>query len=134
MKASELRIGNYVSIISKEPEYLKIEGTKIYDDQSDEDCVRLESFDYWTDVEDIEPIPLTEDWLLKFGFEYDQLCWNLDSKISWGNGVFKFSQEQRGSTIFLHCQYVHQLQNLFFYLTWEELPISPLPKSSETEK
>lgn len=77
--------------------------------------------------QDIEPIPLTKEWLLKFGFERSV------------NGLWKFPLEMRsnGRNGF-HCFYgnssskrkinieiksVHQLQNLYFALTGEELEI-----------
>ena len=78
-----------------------------------------------TDKVKFEPITLTEEWLLKFGFEKrndgdfnllkfsevdividkDFDCWKCD-------GIY-FSVNA--------LQYVHQLQNLYFALTGEEL-------------
>lgn len=73
---------------------------------------------------DIQQIPLTEEWLLKFGFE------KLDSDITeyWRNGLVIsldvnnnwFNSLGRKIVI----KYVHTLQNLFFALTDEELTIN----------
>lgn len=91
-----------------------------------------------------EPIPLTEEWLLKFVFKkqraiyypvYSVLCrksrtyftvsWHTDyedpNELSlkkvrswWSHGENKFD---------LKIEYVHQLQNLYFGLTGEELTL-----------
>ena len=97
-------------------------------------------------IKDVKPIPLTEEWLLKFGFERGNLdfqfakdplkvCldgdgyrvyivtkgWNIDLA---GN-VYKKSYEiwdEIDNVSLLHNQkHVHQLQNLYFALTGEEL-------------
>jgi len=131
IQANELRIGNL-----------------ILDNISN----KIEKVDYLTikiviNEEDIyEPIPLTEEWLLKFGFV----------KYQWMNGYFintffgdlmiqlhkteihlfftKVSYDSQGmkfygrkfinnKTSFTHCKYIHQLQNLYFFLCGEELTI-----------
>ncbi len=89
----------------------------------------------------IEPIPLTEEWLLKFGFEKIDFK-HIDGSIS--KGVFKnypcvvesnkldegdtpyiFSRivpsEPRKMNYFNSIKYVHQLQNLYHALTGQEL-------------
>lgn len=67
-----------------------------------------------------EPIPLTEEWLLKFGFEYTKLYYIKydDDLIIYFDGIdFYFKRSSKSLTI----KYVHQLQNLYFALTGEEL-------------
>lgn len=120
MKVNELRIGNWVSTISDEPELLKIEGIKLYDLDTDDDCVRLESFDTWTAIDCIAPIPLTTEWLERFGFEKI----NASGIRYYNNGKinitldFSINYDAGQRT---HIQYVHQLQTLYFALTGEEL-------------
>ena len=78
-----------------------------------------------------QPIPLTEEWLLKFGFEhaytssypeYTRYCINSFSVSSWGKqkliclGDFESEYD-------IEIQHVHQLQNLYFALTGEELKL-----------
>ena len=68
MEANELRIGNYVSMTRKK-----------YDESFLVVCEIRKKFavckypneldDEWSYKSDIYPIPLTEDWLVKFGFE-----------------------------------------------------------------
>jgi hypothetical protein len=80
------------------------------------------------------PIPLTEEWLLKFGFKKD-----LDGSFVFGLlSMFKDKRLKQNVYIYtestqslsdgqwvvindLKLQYVHQLQNLYFALTGEEL-------------
>lgn len=102
--------------------------------------------DHFNDGElDVKGIPLTEEWLLKFGFEksaefkmnwfetkfltnegvdeieeYVRLCINIESY-----SVFMISHnsDDLGHNLKAKCQYVNQLQNLYFALTNEELPL-----------
>ena len=120
MKANELRIGNYIFEygISKIADALLILGMS-----------QIESANKI--VIDISPIPLTEEWLLKFSFE------------NYANAhFFKFYRkesikvsisEERNAIIVRVYEsplryydenlYVHQLQNLYFALEGEELQI-----------
>jgi hypothetical protein len=81
-----------------------------------------------------KPIPLTKEWLLKFGFEDKQNCFNLSKREKLGHdfgdfAVSKYDDTQmkvwRGDRYIgvCHIQYVHQLQNLYFALTNEELTL-----------
>ena len=125
MNAIELRIGNYIqtkigknkgrvlSIGSLEQEF-----EQIY-------CECEESFE-WYFTNGYEGIPLTEKWLLKFGltktnggnFSCEDICVydNLEN--------INISLENGDIGVELRCpKYVHQLQNLYFALTGEELEI-----------
>jgi len=74
----------------------------------------MESFD----TSDVSPIPLTEEWLKRFGFrrvnstwhKLGNLCINISHDVEWG-----------GNWMGIRLKYVHQLQNLYFALTGEEL-------------
>ncbi len=123
MDARELRIGNFVKLNEKEftiiHEILEVGMT----------CKTksLGQKDYY-EIEDLTPIPLTEEWLLKFGFDL-----NSDHFIGevWGiegnNYYFCISCK---SYTFVHSsfntriEYVHQLQNLYHALTGKELEIN----------
>jgi hypothetical protein len=119
MKANELRIGNYVYLKSKD---------KIYEISSGHD---IEEISDAPENFDAKPIPLTEEWLLKFGFKKE-----LDKSLSKGDIAifldkrFKtnlFLQENQESfkwySYELKVEYVHQLQNLYFTLACKELTI-----------
>jgi hypothetical protein len=106
MKASELRIGNYVF---KDGEIFSIQILHISH----------------TNI-GIEPIPLTEDWLLRFGFDKkivdaEQNFYQVNEMVDIDDKVYwKFYRNNEGLS---KLQYVHQLQNLYFALTGEELTI-----------
>jgi len=117
MKANELRIGNYLQIDSL------TDGSKTIVDIDLFHLNEIGSIKY-----QYKPIPLTEEWLIKFGFfeKYKSCCnrWNilsftlLDNEDRNGDlqGVFIYDYK-------LEVSYVHQLQNLYFALTNEELTI-----------
>lgn len=123
MEAKELRIGNYVEIfgiqkiISINSKKIKVESEKINGSVSSEK-VPLNSAS-------LEPIPLTEEWLLNFGFEIGENKkwenWNFGLKIYKDGDYFEIDQ----LPVFIFLKYVHQLQNLYFALTGEELKIEP---------
>lgn len=107
MKSNELRIGNY---------YLSF-GV---------DLKQVETLHKDKILIDFTPIPLTEEWLLKFGFEKRMFGWwssVLFLRIDENEKCFWFdwssTNESKGTELF----FVHQIQNLFFALTNEELTI-----------
>ena len=119
MKASELRIGNWVwNDVQEIPVQVDV---RIISQQT----YRKPNQGLW------EPIPLTEEWLLKFGFaeKYKSASnrWNIkgfelhdcedDHGDLKGDFMYKFQ---------LHVKYVHQLQNLYFALIGQELTINDL--------
>ncbi len=125
MKANELRIGNFVasgvsysktSSIGKVLEIgnLEREFEQIY-------CECEESFD-WFFKDNYCGIPLTEEWLLKFGFDKKDKSYIKNSFLFINNNsIYKFLYKL--SIIESEVKYVHQLQNLYFALTGEELTI-----------
>lgn len=111
IKASELRLGNYVWNETQQ-KAVQVD-LKILSEQF-----------YCTDPKKAwPPIKLTEEWLLKFGFERsgglyekDPLTYLLthNEALLWGEG----------SCINIGViKYVHQLQNLYLSLTGQELTI-----------
>ena len=78
-----------------------------------------------TKGEEVKPIPLTEEWLERFGFEYSDL--NGDSGL-WKIPPFQIygKYNQFIYEYALDVNYVHQLQNLYFSLTGEELTIKTI--------
>jgi len=121
MKANELRIGNLVERDGNILEVIKMakDGIVNYD------LVR-KSQGMHVNSGNVIPIPLTEEWLLKFGFEnklenkyfhkdFNRLYCNIE------NPLIKHLGNING--ILAEIKFVHQLQNLFFALTGEELKI-----------
>ena len=75
------------------------------------------------DKNDFKPIPLTEEWLIKFGFSRDGSYWshrhlNILTVEKIGGGEMLMTPNRKYA---LELKHVHQLQNLYFALTGEEL-------------
>jgi hypothetical protein len=125
MEAKDLRIGNYIE------RSIKIEqDKKIIDKVGCQDIVRIfeniGGFNY-------EPIPLTEQWLLDFGFEISyssnfrlRFDYNKNTKFGfdYSHTADKSIEGFRYIGTYIKCDYVHQLQNLYFALTNEELTLN----------
>lgn len=86
-------------------------------------------------LENMEPIPLTEEWLLRFGFLKDERKYGgvLDTTSFWKSGIelkpivngTRFRLDFKSDCLIdINLDYVHQLQNLSFALTGEELILS----------
>ncbi|HUX57115.1 MAG TPA: hypothetical protein VMV77_09080 [Bacteroidales bacterium] len=137
MKATELRIGNWCKIVKspfpEENGEYQIEAITIHYFESGKDLI-------------LEPIPLTEKWLLKSGFKKEKKkpskhhgnyfsMWISDYKYSFAYAGFRedwgfyhsytdaADERDNNRFDFISCEikYVHQLQNLYFALTGEEL-------------
>ncbi len=123
MKANELRIGNYVE----------------YRDERNKVCailrnhIKIEGLKGSLSLSDVKPIQLTEEWMLKLGFEkeffIDDLPIYLEKKARLETllldeylYVNKRMPEEPWTTL-RKIKYVHELQNLYFALTGEELTL-----------
>lgn len=123
MKSNELRVNNYV-----------VKDLSIDDLEE----IIVKPYDLLSNdvLENLFPIKLTKEWLLKFGFVQDKIDKSfvlnsfsifLDKRIK--DNVYLKSIDGFGNFTWnvasgLKVQYVHQLQNLYFALTNEELKIN----------
>lgn len=137
MEAAELRIGNYIDghydYDKGEPLWMQCKVLAL-------DSVGLTEHEIWVEGEgfnetyyDFRGIPLTEKWLIKFGFEKDDsgVEMNDPDYCDWYQKEFpiigELCQSSDKSYLFdtetdtLRIKYVHQLQNLYFALCGEEL-------------
>jgi hypothetical protein len=121
IKINELRIGNLISDLSDRTGFVKsLAWNKV--------AVKLEFSTINTDCDGVKPIPLTVDCIKKFEFfeEYSSSkgkgCFQkkfINITIA-DNGFYCYCGDcRRHISITLH--HVHQLQNLYFALTGEEL-------------
>jgi len=113
MSAKELRIGNYVTLNND----IKIVNGNLIKEQEQSEMIIGEIY--------LEPIPITEEWLFKFGFLKDldndiYLNINAYAFLYWQNDRVELLDDDNNFMI-SYCKYVHQLQNLYFALTGEEL-------------
>jgi hypothetical protein len=121
IKANELRIGNYAY---REGLIVTVDGRSIMD--ADAGLVAY------------QPIPLTEEWLVKVGFNenyssgvkkkyfHHSLLYNGGNALAYV--IYSKEPEKNGILFWGNavplCYNVHQLQNLFHALTGQELTIT----------
>jgi len=118
MRANELRIGNLLLCRGAVSEVLEVYECHIKTKKEAKIPMRI-----------VQGIPLTEGWLLRFGFELiNNDYWqsrNLELKLHWTvnkNKMIPEFCEKRLITRY-NFQHVHTLQNLYFALTGEELTL-----------
>jgi hypothetical protein len=128
MKTNELRIGN---LLYHEEDIIKSAYTV---EAILKDSVLVKQDNEEIKIGLLQPIPLTEEWLLKFSFRNkvkESEYYIVIDKLSVSNGLFicydivdkscSIGQLRHFSHQFGEYKYVHQLQNLYFTLTNEEL-------------
>lgn len=148
MTANELRIGNYILSLGYDEDS---NGNIFHEEEGDEVTkVTAQTLFYWkSTILGYEPIPLTEEWLLKFGFEfYDYELDDEEDVEENETGIYKSYRLNKSKflyyAVFINSdntidfcvkprwcdyvalnfiQYVHQLQNLYFALTNTELEL-----------
>jgi hypothetical protein len=112
MKASDLRIGNIIKDDRKAKDWRFVTHRIISDLASN------------PNIELYHQVPLSEEWLKRFGFEKhgppqcNSTYWTVKHIVDvfWEDGRFVNGIDRE-------IKYVHQLQNLYFALTGEELTI-----------
>jgi hypothetical protein len=110
MKATELRIGNW--LMGNAP--FEVTGSNIALAQVRE--IALDTI-HW------QPIPLTEEWLVKMGFSDGLLQEeSFNMKVNSKMWVSITDLDHEG-LIHTHIEHVHQLQNLYHALTGQELEL-----------
>ena len=125
IKAIELKIGNY--LFDREDRLCKVEAI----DLAFIDSVVGEAFKAPAIIGGLtalphKPIELTETWLEKFGFKMVAGNAEKDNYLLWKNKTthnfdFVLNEPHSNKRIVTPIKYVHQLQNLYYALTNEEL-------------
>ena len=121
IKPQELRIGNYV---------FDIDGDVLQVGEILNIGVKFKNTSLGSRYEKINPIPITEEILLKFGFEIEKTNTHIIAYNDYGyqheleiNKEYKHEswriEQYKGG--YRHLYFCHQLQNLYFSLTGEEL-------------
>ena len=129
MEAKELRINNYIT--DNFGDTFKISGVTesgiCIDGFGEAEMTGMNAL-MSLSIDNFKPIPLTEEWLLKFGFIEDSIgYW-------YGNDMTSYDfvdREDKGFMLVVaqcehkdtYIKHVHQLQNLYFALIGEELTI-----------
>lgn len=132
MEANELRLGVYVN--SLEHGDFKVVSMTVYEKAAIV-FKSLKGDPIGCKIEDLNPIPLTEEWLLEFGLKerYVKGEWSwFDCKREgfWSSDTEIKNTKNSGATKgyiynrdYPEILYVHQLQNLYFALTGQELTV-----------
>lgn len=146
---AEIRIGNIFDILKevkgvKVPvgSLLRIEGIGIaggviaIDHGKIPACTPLSEYRN-VSITNLSPVPITEEWLLKFGFKDVDITWNDNTitrqalkrdryfLIPGVNGGWILSQIISSEANFITTvDYIHDLQNLYYDLANEELVLS----------
>ena len=114
LKLNEIRLGNK---ILHEGKIYTVDAKMMY-------AFFSGKIDY--DFDNFEPIPLTEEWLIekmKFHKQNNQIySIGLKLFISWWN-TNSIEIDINGEVLIINCKYVHELQNIYFALTGEELEL-----------
>lgn len=138
MNPTELRIGNYVHTTKSVKGLFMPDGVAevlslgVFEVQwLAPDLVPAQT-EIWNKAQypELEPIPITSDWLDRFGFRQHTNAiprpnWKLKDGFCLfisDDGRYKFRETFQ--TNMGRIQYVHQLQNLYFALTGKELQLT----------
>lgn len=136
IQANELRIGNLVNITNHDGGVKSVIGIS-YDfmnmiGKKDKPTITVyysqESTFASFGINLVEPIPLTEEWLLRFGFKKKGKYFEIEENdflVEQGVDKFFFGWENNwAATNDVELIHVHQLQNLYFALTANELTLN----------
>ncbi len=117
LEAKDLRIGNLVINICNNEAVEVVIG--VFEDE-----IYLSS-NSSLKIEDLTPIPLTEEWLLKLGLVYndERKSYGNETKLSVLKVCSSFVAEVYEDAAVKQVRYVHELQNLYHAITGNELEI-----------
>ncbi len=146
MEAKDLRIGNLIKYDGWHPDLashnkpMPSYDVFVREIEYDEEkkCYIISSFNERAFEDSFEPIPLTEEWLRRFGF-YEKYKSTSNRWLKWATNInagleLHDCEDEEGNThgVFLHdfvleIKYIHELQNLYYALTKEELVLAVAP-------
>jgi hypothetical protein len=123
MKANELRIGNYVNIEGDVVKVKEIYEKSIHYANSEYESFATEDF--------IQPIELTEEILVKIGFEKFVKSFRMElsgCRLDYFIDKTLYIYKKHTNCCLIKdleikCEYIHQLQNAHYLLTNEELEV-----------
>lgn len=117
MHAQELRIGNY---ILEDGKIKQVYSLYEYDERGVNGVGEMYEAGKYT-YPDCQPIPLTEEWLVKFGFEkINDSTWIYIIAIYQSYYGFDYKLDILSDNL-ITIKNVHTLQNLYFAITGTEL-------------
>lgn len=129
LSEKELRIGNLLQWEDESEDVVIIIGI----DVEGESCSIATNRNELAELDEFKPILLTQEWLLRFGFECEDKLnwWNLPKgnpytschlmQFANGWGWFMSFDNKEENCLVKGFEFVHQLQNLYWELTETEL-------------
>lgn len=112
MKITDLRIGNLIMYDGK----IKEADTWVFEDLS-------------IHADWVKPIPITPEWLLRLGIPSEHPEWEYQIPVGALKWYFRYNTEWYseigGIYIDSRVQYVHQVHNLYYALTGNEINVKP---------
>jgi len=120
LSSKDFRIGNLIAYKSEIVEISSLHSDdtfRIKRGESTEGCFKISN---------AEPVQITREWLFRFGFEYTEIndSYQIDSDLGfsiWGRIRHGFNVSVNSDQIGVEAKHVHELQNMYFALTGEEL-------------
>ncbi len=120
MNIRDLRVGNLI-LFAEDSTIFEVTEISEYGVN-----VKNEEEETYIEIDSFEGIGITEDWLIKFGFksvagnyEFNNGTTNI---VFYKNEIYESIEGQW--KWYPHIRHIHQLQNLYFALTGEELELS----------
>jgi len=134
MKVNDLRVNN---LIKHNGQTLYIIHISSNNGEGELSCSFIPTKDTWFNVKEANPIPLTEEWLVMFGYvkyQFDEVTdrWShedciYDVEVHGDKVAFCiYDAEVPATTHYIcHSYFVHEFQNNFFALSKKELTYKP---------
>lgn len=127
MKANELRIGNIVSHEDYSGEPFEVVSIEKYKDEYVINTKGGKNGTWINPISLVTKVPITKDWLIKFGFWYNEdkttYYWGSYLQLGFNLDVLDFIYYNLDYSLKLFTRkikYVHELQNLCFELEKEQ--------------
>ncbi len=138
LNPQELRIGNFVDVDKSEiAQIQKINSDEFQEFRNEEKGIHVITFPFASGESEmfesnIRPIPITEEWLIKFGFkliniatnpyefQYQLDYWIIRKSTEFGIEVCQDLGEHYVNRL-RSIDFVHDIQNLYFSITGKEL-------------
>lgn len=125
---NEYRVGNYLLDNGRHNRIFQFGGLEANEEYTEWKYIHwMIPFPAYSRINEVEPILLVGQWLLKFGFsnpEYSNSWWMIDGF----DGVIKKFNDKYylsiGGEDVRELEFVHQLQNIYFAITDNELTVN----------
>jgi hypothetical protein len=126
MNAKDFRIGNYIHYHIED----RMDERKEWDELSQIDYDDLRCLTTYEDNSEYRPIPLTEEWLLKFGFVSERTAFLMGFHNKLFSGLISVEYDKLVQMHIIsigefkditRVAFIHELQNVIHALTGEEL-------------